>query len=481
MADPGKRVIVDGVEFARVWQFPRILGALTAGMQPGRMIIALFMVILLIALGRLWDRFTEPNVAPGGLISGRFEDWPGEHKQALLSAMQEFAETRMPRADQVGTAVLDTRQVISWVRDGYLEKRRAQSSDVAKRGLDNEYSILMERIESTRPRGDFEATVAHLIVSFRGMIAGVLDLDLQEARDGAERLFIHTPRALWMHQTWFTILYGLAVIIVLAAGGGAIARMAAVQQANDQRLSLNEATDFSLSRLRGMISAQILPLVLVGLLALVIMLIGLLMRIPILDIITALCYGLILLLGFLMAFLIVGYLIGFPLLVPAVACENCDGADAMQRAYAYLINRPLHALWYWAVGLFGLAIGFTFVGAIALLTLNLTGALFGELSSGPALTAAGGFLAGSFEHTAPAIATGSWHERWSASIIVAWQALVVCLVAAYVLSYFFSASTIAYLLMRKACDGQETDEVWRPGLIPGTLAPVPPPVGSKES
>jgi hypothetical protein len=216
------------------------------------------------------------------------------------------------------------------------------------------------------------------------------------------------------------------------------------------------------------------------LLSLLVLLLGLLMRIPVIDIITALFYGLILLLGFLMAFLLVGYVVGFPMLVPAVACENCDGADAMQRAYAYIINRPLHALWYWAVGLFGLAIGFVIIGAIALLTLNLTGALFGELASGPALDAAGGYQAGTFEHTGPTIAAGSWHQRWSANIIVAWQSLVVCLVVAYVLSYHFSASTIAYLLMRKASDGQETDEIWRPGLIPGTLAPVPPPVGARD-
>jgi hypothetical protein len=35
--------------------------------------------------------------------------------------------------------------------------------------------------------------------------------------------------------------------------------------------------------------------------------------------------------------------------------------------------------------------------------------------------------------------------------------------------------------MRKASDGQEMDEIWRPGLIPGTLAPVPPPVGKVET
>jgi hypothetical protein len=44
-----------------------------------------------------------------------------------------------------------------------------------------------------------------------------------------------------------------------------------------------------------------------------------------------------------------------------------------------------------------------------------------------------------------------------------WQTVVVCLVAGYVFSYYFSASMVVYMLMRRVCYGQELDEIWQPG------------------
>ncbi len=52
---------------------------------------------------------------------------------------------------------------------------------------------------------------------------------------------------------------------------------------------------------------------------------------------------------------------------------------------------------------------------------------------------------------------------------------MVDLVAAYVVAYIFTSATMMYLLMRRACDGQDIEEIWRPGLTPGTLVPLPRP------
>ena len=484
MAESSKRVIVDGVEFERVWLFPRIIGAMTAAMQPGRLIIALFMVILLIALGRMWDKYTEPNVHPGGLLMGRY-DFPdiARHQAQLMMTLSQRAPARLqPMSAQDVT--FDAAQVQEWIRETYVIERGKATDPDARDAIDAAYLAARKQIDATRPRGDFEATIDHIIVSFRMMLDGVIALSPASVLVGADHLFIQTPSALWKHQTWFLIIYGLAFVVTFAIGGGAISRMAAMHQAHGQRLSINEATDFAISRAGGLVWAQLLPLLLLGLLGVVVMLIGFVMRAPVLDIILALFYGLILVLGFLMAFILVGYVVGFPLLVPSIACENGDGADAMQRAYAYIVNRPLHALWCWAVGLFGLAIGFAIVAALALVTLNVAGAMFATLAPNTAAVVAGGYQPGALTNGgADALAGGlwaggSWHQRWSGNIILAWQSLVVCLVVAYVVSYHFSASTIAYLLMRKASDGQEPDEIWRPGLIPGTLAPLPPKIES---
>jgi hypothetical protein len=118
------------------------------------------------------------------------------------------------------------------------------------------------------------------------------------------------------------------------------------------------------------------------------------------------------------------------------------------------------------------------VSLIAVITLNASAELIGQWAAHPALESAGGYrIDGMDQGPATRPIVGNWHERWAGNILGFWETVVVCLVVAYVFSYHFSAATIVYLLMRKASDGQEMDEVWRPGLIPGTLAPTPPPVG----
>jgi hypothetical protein len=196
-----------------------------------------------------------------------------------------------------------------------------------------------------------------------------------------------------------------------------------------------------------------------------ILVMGFFMLVPVIDIFAAVAYGIALLIGFVVAFLALGYVVGFPMLVPAVACENCDGADAVQRAFAYAVTRPLHLIGYWVVSIFGLALGWLLVAMVAVITLNITADLFQVGSDNPALAIAGGYgETNTFDLTHKRLTdTGRWHSNWAADAIQFWQSLVVSLVAAWVIAYHFGASTIMYLLMRRRCDGQEIDDIWQPG------------------
>ncbi len=53
-----------------------------------------------------------------------------------------------------------------------------------------------------------------------------------------------------------------------------------------------------------------------------------------------------LLLGLLMAILLIGALVGWPLMWATVAVEGTDAFDALSRSYAYTYQRPLRLLWY---------------------------------------------------------------------------------------------------------------------------------------
>ena len=473
MPEQKKRVIVEGVDFSQLFQFHRILGAATAALQPARLVIGLLMVTALITFGRIWDGAAPPTVSPMGLAADPWRaDMHGSAHQARLhNAMVSFSVSGAPQPAPGATNELNTATVMQAIQTEYQTRRLALESEDARRNLDQQYARLVGDLNETRPRGVFEATVDHVLGGFNQTVQGIFSLEFDRIVAGLNALMIQTPTALWRHHRWFAIVYGLFAVLVFAIGGGAVARIAAVQAATQKHLSIRESVDFSLRRLLDLFIAQTLPLMILLILCGVVAVMGVLMAAPVLDVIGGAVYGIALALGFLIAFLAVGYVLGHPMLVPAVACESCSGPDAMQRAYAYVITRPLHLLWYWIVGLVGLALGFLAVSVVAALMLNATALLYGTLVSNPALIASDEMLELT-RHT-PAVPLDSWHHRWSAGLIGLWETLVLCLVAAYVLSYRFSASAIIYLLMRKAADGQDLQEIWQPGLIPGTLVAVP--------
>jgi hypothetical protein len=324
--------------------------------------------------------------------------------------------------------------------------------------------------------------------SFLTAIQGLLGLDLNLVIAAFYELFVFAPIALWDNAPVFTVVYGIFFVFVIALGGGALCRMAACAFAQQERLRVRQAVDFSLGNWVKLILTPVLPLILVGIVAAAMAVLGLFMA-PWLDLLGGLFYGLAIVLGFLLAFLLIGYALGGFLLLPAVACENCDAADAQQRAYAYVMNRPLHLVGYGVMALIGLALGFLLVSLVAVIALNSTAWLVGLPTSNSALAGAGDFALYSIdtEGTGPieawwvfdlrregtAAIHAHWHNEWAAALVAFWEGLVLDLVAAYVVSYIFTSATIVYLLMRRACDGQDVEEIWRPGLTPGTLVPLP--------
>ncbi len=104
--------------------------------------------------------------------------------------------------------------------------------------------------------------------------------------------------------------------------------------------------------------------------------------------------------------------------------------------------------------------------------LNFTAGLVGVWSDNSAFTTAGG--ASLFNLTGDTTALHvSWHSQVAGWFVSFWRTVIVGLVGGYVFANYFSGSTIVYLLMRRACDGQEITEIWQPGQVPGTAAPMP--------
>jgi hypothetical protein len=278
------------------------------------------------------------------------------------------------------------------------------------------------------------------------------------------------PSTLWTNgNALFVILFGIWTAAVLAFGGGLLCRLEAVGKASQDREPLAPAMAMVISRWTAFFGALVMPLVLAGVLAFIAMLFGLLFfSLPVIDVLGGLFYGVALVLGLGVALLLLGFAVSCPLLLPAVATENCDGPDAMHRAIAYIVARPLRWLLYLFTILLGLAMGLLLVVTVSKLTLYVTGSLVDQWAFGESISHATAAMDGT--NSADAV----WHTQWAGGLVAFWMGLVQWIVAGWSLAYVMSASTRAYLLLRLSCDGQDEREIWWPGLIRGTLAPEPP-------
>ena len=192
MADLDRRVIVDGVDFRGMFYFPRIFSSVFAGLQPSRIIIALFMVLVLVSVGRLWDSISDG--APC-----------------------------------------------------------AESTAIAAEG-------------------------------FSRTMAGLTTLSVARIGRGLGTMLVQLPLTMWEQYKVFSIVYGLLFVLVMAVGGGALSRMAAINIATHQRVPVRRALQFALTRWVRLFIAPLMPLIAAVVVAIIIVVMGLLMLVPGLNI-----------------------------------------------------------------------------------------------------------------------------------------------------------------------------------------------------
>jgi hypothetical protein len=245
-----------------------------------------------------------------------------------------------------------------------------------------------------------------------------------------------------------------------------------------------------------------------------------------------------------MAVVLVG-LIGWPLMNPTIAAEGSDNFDALSRSYSYVYQAIWHYLWYWLVAIvYGAALIF-FVGFMGSLVVYM--GKWG-LSQAPGLqstnpksdrdpaylfvyaptsfgwrdllikdnphavarpvVSSSGVPTVRYEFSDEYVASITWYNRVAAGFVMLWVSLFFLLIVGFGYSFFWTAATIIYFLVRKYVDDTELDEVYfeegdleppsstmptatpaatvAPGEKPNTLslnvvdpgAPVPPPAAT---
>lgn len=258
---------------------------------------------------------------------------------------------------------------------------------------------------------------------------------------------------------WTQILWA---ICVWSFFGTAISRMAAVQFAVDERVSLKEAGKFAGFKWLWTVSAPLMPIA--GVLGLWLLCVagGWIARIPSAGpILVGVFWFIPLLLSFAMVLLLLGLAFGWPLMVATISTQGSDAFDGFSRSFDYVYSRFWHLLWFVIVAaVHGVLMLLLVTGAaslIAYLAANFVGMGLGAEDSN--------ILAGG----APPLLASFWpgeastlEPTWASQCVSAWLHAMTMLVAGYAVSYFWSASTIIYFLLRESEDANHLSEVYRP-------------------
>jgi hypothetical protein len=305
----------------------------------------------------------------------------------------------------------------------------------------------------------------------------------------------------------YLILVLVSSILIWAFFAGVITRIAAIQYTRKGPISLKQALLFVAKRYVGYAGGPLIPLGLIALSVLGLIVYGLLGLIPLLGdlIIFGIGLPLILIAGAVMTFFAIG-LVAYPLMFVTLSVEGdqSDALDAVSRAMNYLYTTPWRYLGYWALALlYGAAVTFFVLFFVSLAVylgkwaVSQTAAgiyssrqpdylfiyapqSFGwrellTLGSPYAIRLQERQVEGSqrvvFEYVPAnptsyneAMASFYFYNTWGAGLIGLWLHLIFLCMVGFSYSFFWSASTIIYFLLRKVNDEAELDEVYEEEL-----------------
>jgi hypothetical protein len=180
---------------------------------------------------------------------------------------------------------------------------------------------------------------------------------------------------------------------------------------------------------------------------------GLIMRADVGVVLAGSSWGLVALIGFLMALLGLGLIFSWPLMWSAIASEGSDAFDAVSRAFAYVFQRPVQYLAYAVLSLLLGVLGWLIV------------ALF---CGGVVLFAEWGVSWGAGAQRLNEIRV-AWATPGDTTSSLLWlggglihffDACVQSILTAFSYSYFWVSVTGIYLLLRRDADQTEIDDVF---------------------
>lgn len=300
------------------------------------------------------------------------------------------------------------------------------------------------------------------IESFNAAIASLFAFNILGVAENIANYFTAVGSTFKDHYI-YCVIFCVVKLAVISVCGGAICRIAALQFARGEKPGLTEALRFSTRKFTSFFTVPLAPVCIIIFIGILIFLLGLMGNIPrVGELIMGIFIFLALIAGALTTVFLIGTIAGFNLMFPAVACDDSDSFDAISRSFSYVYAKP------WSMGLYTLvaavygAICYMFVRFFAFLLLLVThrSLQFGILGDNSKLTA---IWAGPrfWNLLGPASLTATnWTQSLAAFLVHLCLLAVIGLVVSFVISFYFSANTIIYVLMRNKVDNTALDDVY---------------------
>jgi len=418
--------------------FPRIFQAFHIAVRPTNLVIAWAAVTVLCLTGRIMDLNRTVVVDPGFAgAAPRDTLRPGTASAPTSGTSPEIRRTR-------GVTELD----LYLLPDATLTKNFIES----RKGFTESKEGVRTGVFTTLWRfGDKEfhnALFALLSWNLPGLVRSVTN--------GVKAL-------LWAFRwhTLYSVVFFAVAFVVLSLAGLAICRSAALQFARAEKPRLTLTVRFARRRLLSLLGAEIAPAALIAACGLPTILLGLLGNVPMAGpVLTGLFLPLSLLVACAVAIVLVGMIGGASLMPPAIAYEDSDGFDAVVRSFL-IFSEPWRMGFYTiAAALYG-AVCYVFVRLFGFLLLWTTYRFLeiGFVNQNASLHAIwpeptfASFLGPG------AALPDAWYLSLAALLIRLWVLIVIGVTASFVLSFYFSASTIIYALLRQRTDGIAWQEI----------------------
>jgi hypothetical protein len=332
---------------------------------------------------------------------------------------------------------------------------------------------LKSHIEDYKERGEHRGVFSTLWCfgseKFHGALKSLFAFDLPGVAKNIAEGFKALMWALRYHYI-YSIIFFVVTLAVVSLGGGGLCRIAALQLARNEKPGITEALRFSAKRFLSFFTVPLTPVGITIFIGLFVFLLGLIGNIPrggelIIGIFTFPT----LVAGALIAIVLIGTVAGFNLMFPAIVYDGSDCFDAISRSFSYVYSKPWRMSFYTAIAVVYGAICYTFIRFFTFLLLwgarwflqlgvwvNNSSKQVNKLAAiWPEPTFIG--LRG-----APTLATLNWSESLAAFLVYLVLLVVVGLLVSFVISFYFSANTIIYALMRNKVDNTDLQDIYTP-------------------